>query len=330
MTSRLIFACCAFTLTLAAVPASATPPLPGERIPGGVSAAGVDLAGLTVDEAAQRLQGTFGPRLGEDVIAQAADITFRLKAADATVTFDTDASAKRALYAGRTAGGAKVDVPLAVAHDQVAVTKFADAIHRRLARPARDAKLIVKLKKVRATHSRSGRDVNATQLAKQIGASLDDPRLTRVFKPRLVAVRPKVTPASLRRMTVITITQSTFTLRLFKHLKVRKTYKVAVGQPAYPTPRGRYAIQNKQVNPTWSVPNSPWAGELAGTSVTGGSAANPLKARWMGIANGVGIHGTGEDGSIGSRASHGCIRMHVRDVVDLFRRVPVGTPVLIG
>jgi lipoprotein-anchoring transpeptidase ErfK/SrfK len=50
----------------------------------------------------------------------------------------------------------------------------------------------------------------------------------------------------------------------------------------------------------------------------------------MGIANGVGIHGTGEDGSIGTRASHGCIRMHVGDVVALYKRVPVGTPVLIG
>ena len=104
---------------------------------------------------------------------------------------------------------------------------------------------------------------------------------------------------------------------------------MAVGQPAYPTPEGLFSIQSKQVNPTWSVPNSPWAGELQGTTVEGGSPANPLKARWMGIANGVGIHGTGEDYSIGSRASHGCIRMHVPDVIDLFKRVPVGAPVLI-
>ena len=50
----------------------------------------------------------------------------------------------------------------------------------------------------------------------------------------------------------------------------------------------------------------------------------------MGIANGVGIHGTGQDDSIGSRASHGCIRMHVSDVIALFERVTLGTPVLIG
>ena len=134
-------------------------------------------------------------------------------------------------------------------------------------------------------------------------------------------VKPKITAAAAAKTvsTVITIDQSAFKLRLFKHGKVVKTYGVAVGQPKYPTPNGRFAIQNKQVNPVWSVPNSPWAGELAGSTVAGGTAANPLKARWMGLADGVGIHGTGEDYSIGSRASHGCIRMHVADVVEAVR-----------
>ena len=61
----------------------------------------------------------------------------------------------------------------------------------------------------------------------------------------------------------------------------------------------------------------------------GGAPDNPLKARWLGIASGVGIHGTAEPWSIGSRASHGCIRMRVPDVIDLYPRVPVGAPALI-
>jgi lipoprotein-anchoring transpeptidase ErfK/SrfK len=152
-----------------------------------------------------------------------------------------------------------------------------------------------------------------------------------VLHQPLTACGRRSTPTTWRASTtpVITIDKAHFKLRLFKGLKFRKSYGVAVGQPAYPTPAGRFAIQDKQVNPVWSVPNSPWAGELQGTTVDGGSAANPLKARWMGIANGVGIHGTGEDYSIGTAASHGCIRMHVPDVIDLFKRVPVGTPVLI-
>ena len=83
------------------------------------------------------------------------------------------------------------------------------------------------------------------------------------------------------------------------------------------------------MNPAWTAPDSPWAGAYRNEVVPGGRADNPLKARWMGIVGGVGIHGTGAPGSIGSRASHGCIRMTVPDVIDLYPRVPVGTPVLI-
>lgn len=333
---RLLPACCALALALAAVPAGATPPLPDERIAPAISAGGVDVSGLTVDEAAQRLEEAYGARLRQDLLVQRADMTFRLTANGAKVAFDAPLTARRALYAGRdrapAAVPAPIDVPLAVGHDQGVVRRFARRVDRRLGRPARDAQLRISLRRVAVTHSRRGRDIDAGALAKGVGAALDDPRLTRVLRPALRVVRPKVTADRLRRSasTVITIEQSTFKLRLFKNLRLRKTYRVAVGQPRYPTPRGRFAIVSKQVNPTWSVPNSPWAGELAGTTVVGGSAANPLKARWMGIANGVGIHGTGEDGSIGTRASHGCIRMHVADVVALYKRVPIGTPVLIG
>jgi lipoprotein-anchoring transpeptidase ErfK/SrfK len=50
----------------------------------------------------------------------------------------------------------------------------------------------------------------------------------------------------------------------------------------------------------------------------------------MGIYDGAGIHGTSDDSSIGSAASHGCIRMHVPEVKELYDRVPVGTPVYIA
>ena len=63
--------------------------------------------------------------------------------------------------------------------------------------------------------------------------------------------------------------------------------------------------------------------------MAGGSAENPLKARWLGIVDGVGIHGTDAIGSLGTRASHGCIRMAVPDVKRLYERVPVGALVMI-
>ena len=78
------------------------------------------------------------------------------------------------------------------------------------------------------------------------------------------------------------------------------------------------------------MPNSAWAGSLAGKVIPGGTPENPIKSRWMGIFDGAGIHGTSDDGSIGSAASHGCIRMHIPDVEELYDQVPVGAPVYIA
>ena len=64
---------------------------------------------------------------------------------------------------------------------------------------------------------------------------------------------------------------------------------------------------------------TPLGRRAPGQVIPGGAPNNPLKARWLGIYNGVGIHGTAEGWSIGTRASHGCIRMHVADVVALYR-----------
>src|SRR3712207_5277521 len=89
-------------------------------------------------------------------------------------------------------------------------------------------------------------------------------------------------------------------------------------------------FRSKAVNPAWNVPNSAWAGELAGRVIPGGVPENPLKARWLGIYDGAGIHGTDAVGSIGTNASHGCIRMLIPDVVELYDKVPVGAPVYIA
>ena len=64
--------------------------------------------------------------------------------------------------------------------------------------------------------------------------------------------------------------------------------------------------------------------------VPGGVPDNPLKARWMGIYDGAGIHGTDQVGSLGSAASHGCVRMAIPDVIELYDQVPVGAPVYIA
>jgi lipoprotein-anchoring transpeptidase ErfK/SrfK len=112
--------------------------------------------------------------------------------------------------------------------------------------------------------------------------------------------------------------------------KLVKTYRVAIGRIGFETPAGLYEIRTKAVNPAWFVPKEAWAGSLAGKIIPPGDPENPLKARWMGFWDGAGIHGTAESSSIGSAASHGCIRMNVPDVIQLYDRVPLHTPLYIS
>jgi lipoprotein-anchoring transpeptidase ErfK/SrfK len=311
--------------------ASASAAADAPRIKPGVSTAGIDLSGLTVPEAAAKLDAELAPRLLGNLVLTTAGRLWPLKMADARLRLDSVRTAKRALYAKPPAPGAAVAVPPALRHSRDAVKAFVARVAAKVRHAPRDATVRITVRRLQLRRSKLGKALAQRRTRRRIDAMLDDPAAPRALRARLTTVRARISTSEARRAyrTVITIDRSAFRLRLFKGLRLRRSYGVAVGQPAYPTPAGLFAIQTKQVNPVWSVPNSPWAGELAGTTVQGGTAANPLKARWMGIANGVGIHGTGEDWSIGTRASHGCIRMHVPDVVALYRRAPVGTPVLI-
>ena len=116
-------------------------------------------------------------------------------------------------------------------------------------------------------------------------------------------------------------------LYLYRDGKLIKSYSVATGSSTYPTPTGSYVVTSKVMNPTWFPPNSDWAKDAEPIPP---GVANPLGTRWIGTsAPGVGIHGTPDDSSIGSYASHGCIRMHIWEVEQLFEYVVIGMPVII-
>lgn len=113
--------------------------------------------------------------------------------------------------------------------------------------------------------------------------------------------------------------------------RVLAEYPVAIGARRYSTRRGQYRVVTKDRTPEWTRPASDWVPEeLWHTTVPYGDPANPIKGRWIGFTNyGVGFHGTDDIDSIGTRASHGCVRMLVPDVIDLFDRVEKGTPVYV-
>jgi lipoprotein-anchoring transpeptidase ErfK/SrfK len=173
--------------------------------------------------------------------------------------------------------------------------------------------------------------VNSGALQRELRTELVQATSDHTVKAPVDSVKPKVTTRELAKKypRVIAINRGAFKLTLYHDLKPVKTYTIAVGKQGLETPAGRYNIQDKQVNPSWHVPNSAWAGDLAGRVIPPGPQ-DPIKARWMGVNGGAGIHGTDEVSSLGSAASHGCIRMAIPDVEALFDKVEVGDPVFIA
>ncbi|HMJ41712.1 MAG TPA: L,D-transpeptidase [Pseudolabrys sp.] len=102
-------------------------------------------------------------------------------------------------------------------------------------------------------------------------------------------------------------------------------FPVGVGRTGK-TWTGLAQVEGKFVKPAWQAPP-----ELGGGPVIpGGAANNPMGAAALTLRGGeYAIHGTNRPESIGRFVSSGCIRMHNRDIVELYSLVGVGTPVLV-
>ncbi len=314
------------------------------RIADGVTVNGIDVGDLTPAEARAKLQRTLLDPLSRPVSVRYKGRRFTLTSEQASVAVDLDGSVDRAMEAStkgnlftrtwREVRGTEVDarVEAKINYSEEAVRRLVDRVERRLEIEVRDAALDLEGGQVEPTPSRDGLDVRAAALRKSIRSELVDMTATRIARVKTRVIEPKVSTEQLAKKypAVIIVNRGAFQLTFYKNLKLHKTYGIAVGQVGLETPAGLYNVQNKAINPAWHVPTSDWAGDLAGTVVPGGTPQNPLKARWMGIYNGAGIHGTDATGSIGTAASHGCIRMLIPDVIELYDQVPVGAPVYIA
>jgi hypothetical protein len=314
-----------------------------KKIADGVTVNGIEVSGLTPAQARSKLEASLLEPLSQPVSVRYKGRRFTLTPEKARLAVDIDGSVDRAMAVStdgnlftrtwREVRGRELDarVEAEIDYSEDAVRSIVRRVERRLEIEARDASVDLESGKVDPTPEREGLDVRAARLRKDIRSELVDMGETRIARVKTRVVEPEVTTKELAEKypAVILINRGGFQLSLYKNLKLAKTYRIAVGQVGLETPAGLYNIENKAVNPSWHVPNSGWAGSLAGTVVPPGPS-NPIKARWMGIYAGAGIHGTDATGSIGTNASHGCVRMLIPDVVELYDQVPVGAPVYIA
>ena len=309
----------------------------------GVRIGPVDVSGLSEAQARQRVQQRLVAPLSTPLVISAADRLFPLSAREAHIAADVDAMVEEAIARSRSGGvlsrtwraisGQELGttVPPDVEYSRKAVQRIVDRVRVAVSRKPVDAKVRFAPQSISIRHSKKGRTIDALKLRADMERALVAEVSDRTIEVPVRTIKPKITGDKLVRKypVVLAVDRGNFRISLFKKLRKVKAYPIAVGQVGLETPSGLYKIQNKAIDPAWTVPNSDWAGSLAGQVIPGGTPQNPLKSRWLGVYDGVGVHGTDAVGSIGTNASHGCIRMLIKDVEQLYEQVPVGTPIYI-
>jgi len=315
-----------------------------EVIANGVRIDGVAVGGLHEAAARTKIQHELLVRLSRPVTVSWGSQRWTLDAREADLSVNAENMVAQAVNASREGsiltrtvrgllgGSVNRNIPLVVSYSHQAVRGLTAKVRAAVDRPPRDATVQPTSSELTHVAAEDGMTVDSTRLGGRIEYALTGTAPSGTVSVPTHAVRPAVTSSQLatKYPAYIVVDRAAFRLRFYEHLKLAKTYEIAVGMEGLETPAGFYKIQWKQTDPPWYVPKKAWAGALAGTVVPPGPA-DPLKARFMSFDGGAGIHGIdpSEYSSIGHDASHGCVRMRIPDVIALYSRTPVGTPVYI-
>lgn len=108
------------------------------------------------------------------------------------------------------------------------------------------------------------------------------------------------------------------------------TFPIGIGREGWQTPLGKTTVINKRKNPPWIPPPSIREEDSDLPEVVYAGPDNPLGAYalYLGWRKFL-IHGTNRPYGVGTRSSHGCIRLYSEDIEQLFNAVTVGTPVTV-
>jgi lipoprotein-anchoring transpeptidase ErfK/SrfK len=314
-----------------------------DKIADGVVIAGVDVGGLDEAEAAAKVRRQLLRPLRHSLRVSFDGESWTLPGSKLKIRAEVDEAVTEALNDSQEGGlpgrlvryvtGDEVEKTISprMTYSERTVNHFIRHVADEVNREAQNASVEPSGDSLEVVAGHNGRKLRDNLLEKDLKAAVLNADAPHAIVAQVHSTKPEITRSEVadKYPSYLTLDRGTFTLRLWKHLKLAKSYTVAVGQEGLETPEGLYEIQVKEENPSWHVPDSAWAGELAGQVIPPGPA-DPIKARWMGIFEGAGIHGTEELESLGTAASHGCVRMSIPDVEELYDQVEVGTPIFIG
>lgn len=236
------------------------------------------------------------------------------------------------LWSRITGAPLRAEVEPVYSVDSASLQRWVTDTAATIERPAVDATRTLVKYTIKITPEVMGAAVNETAAIEVLSSALTAEEslatASRTATLPIDFVAPKVRQSKFKKAIVVSLSQCK--VYLYDGAKLIKTYRCAPGQPAWPTPRGDFVIARKQANAPWINPGSSWAASMP-HSIPGGPY-NPMGDRKIGINwPGIFLHGIppSEYSSIGTHASHGCMRMMPSSIHDLYPRVRIGDPVFI-
>lgn len=332
--ATLLIATMVMMLALAPGSASAAP-IPvwdpaGSTIAPGVSIGTVAVGGMTEADAAAAVRAAYS---AVPVAVNFHGTVYRIDAAKLGQVLPLTAALDAAWNVGRdgtaTPPPASTTIPFKVQVNKHRLNRWITILKSRTYIAPTNATWKLRRQRVIVIAERPGFVLRPKLVRKQFMVSLTLPGARARSLGRRDNLFAPVAPAVTRRTLgpVVIIDRSAMKATLWSPRRKLRTMSIAVGQPGHETPLGRFTVVQKQKNPRWTPPNSEWAKDAQPIAP---GPNNPLGTRWIGLsASGIGMHGTNAESSVGHPVSHGCMRMHRRDVEWLFTKVRIGTPVVI-
>lgn len=291
----------------------------------GVTVSGIDVGGMTAEEASAALTAGWPMPVLAPITLDATGAIFTI---DPAPVVSRDIAG---LLADALAATAPVDLAPRYSIDTSAVADLVASVDASIGiKPVSSKRVIVKrrLKITKPVYGlRLDRDATLASLVAAIEAELAaggaaQPPVTATTIVRL----PKYTRENIGKTILVVLGERN--LRYYSGTKLMVKYRCAIGMPGHETPRGTFKVIAKNSRPAWRNPGSAWARSMPRYIAPG--YYNPLGLRALYINSpGIRIHGTSKTWSMGRAASHGCVRLTNANIVKLYPRIPVGTPVII-
>jgi len=304
-----------------------------DRILPGVTVAGVDVGGMTRRDAIQAVKAEVNASLEREIQVEVAGESWAVSPAKLGTRSDFRQMVDQAMAVSQEYSWIErayhrlldrpVDASLEVSYsyNEDRIRRFVETIAGAVNVSPTNAQVDFEDGELVLHRPEKGKELRLKYAEESLMAALSSRSPDVRFDMR--TLEPQITTQELGYTIVIRLSE--LKLYLYKGLNLVKTYPVAAGQPAYPTPQGEWTIVNKVENPTWVNPAPDgWGAGMPAT--IGPGPGNPLGTHALYLdAPGIRIHGTYDSGSIGTFASHGCVRMYIEDVQELFGIVPIGT-----